>query len=101
MVSLDCLETVRLDFSKAVIGGCPQRVTPGHTDKTACETTANVSERGPTVACRCESGSVGWHWPRLAGSGAGDGNRKYHRGATNHLKSERYEVDRAARAIFV
>jgi hypothetical protein len=34
-------------------------------------------------------------------SGAGDGNRKYRLGDDNHLKSWRYEIARAARAIFV
>ena len=35
---------------------------------------ANVCERtAPHAVGRC----IGWRWPALAGSGAGDGNRKY------------------------
>jgi len=74
---------------------------PGHTDETACETTANASQR---LLASCQMrlrNRVGWHWPAMAGNGAGDGNRKYRSGVTNHLISKCYEVARAARAIFV
>jgi hypothetical protein len=32
---------------------------------TACESTANVSERGPTISFRCEGSVIGWHWPAM------------------------------------
>src|SRR5579859_2197255 len=40
------------------------RVAPGHTAKTACETTANASERPPT---HCSAMQAANHWPALAG----------------------------------
>lgn len=42
------------------------RVAPGHTDKTACETTANASERPPTY---CSAMQEANHWLALASDG--------------------------------
>jgi hypothetical protein len=59
---------------------------------------ANVCER---TTCCAAGTKVGWHWPPLAGVGAGDGNRKYRPGANNNLISTSYELDQALRVIFV
>jgi hypothetical protein len=66
----------------------------------ACETGANASERPPTYYTALQADLTGWHWPALAGIGAGDGNRKYRwRG----LAFWNHEVASATglRAIFV
>ena len=54
----------------------------------------------PSDQC-VDANRVALHGLALPEDGAGDGNRKYRLGATNHLKSERYEIARAVRAIFV
>jgi hypothetical protein len=41
-------------------------VAPGHTDKTACETTANASERPPTYYWSMQAAN---HWLALASDG--------------------------------
>ena len=43
----------------------------------ARETRANASERPPTYVTALQAQLTGWHWPAMAGSGAGDGNRIY------------------------
>jgi hypothetical protein len=43
----------------------------------ACETRANARERPPTYYTALQAHITGWHWPALARSGAGDGNRIY------------------------
>jgi hypothetical protein len=45
----------------------------------ACETRANASERPPTDYTALQVHITGWHWPALAGIGAGDGNRNGNR----------------------
>ena len=54
---------------------------------------ANVRQ---LIARHCKRQIIGSHWPAMAGSGAGDGNRKYRSRATNHLKSGCYEIVRSA-----
>jgi hypothetical protein len=67
----------------------------------ACETAAGASGRQPTYYEALQLRITGWHWPAMAGSGAADGNRKYRPRSTNLLKSNCYQIARAARAIFV
>jgi hypothetical protein len=51
-----------------------------------CETTANASEGPPTYYTALQAHLTGWHWPPMAGSGAGDGNRTHGEGAAGTRK---------------
>src|ERR1700734_2181822 len=48
----------------------------------ACETRANASECPPTWYTALQADLTGWHWPAIAGIGAGDGNRTHTGGAS-------------------
>jgi ORF6N domain len=52
----------------------------------ACETRANASERPPTYYTALQAHLTGWHWPAIAGDGAGDGNRTHTGGASGSRK---------------
>jgi hypothetical protein len=56
----------RLDCEKADLRHRRRRVTPGDTDKTACETTANASERPRTYCAALQAAN---HWLALASIG--------------------------------
>ena len=58
--------STRIQIAKAAIGDWCLRIEPGHTDKTACETTANASERPRTY---CSALQAANHWLALASIG--------------------------------
>src|SRR3984957_10210418 len=62
---------------KADVSGCPVWVRTRSDGETACETTASASQRLPTSRRNQAVDQVGWHWPVMAGIGAGDGNRTH------------------------
>jgi hypothetical protein len=53
------------------------------------------------VAPQCKRQIIGWHWPAMEESGAGDGNRKYRSGVNKYFASMRYALGRALGVIFV
>jgi hypothetical protein len=68
-MQLTCTRSARpliVGFHKAVIVKWRLWVKPGHTDKTACETTANASERPRT---NCSALQAANHWLALASIG--------------------------------
>src|ERR1700721_1385459 len=62
---------------KADVSGCPAWVRTRGDGESACETTASASQRLPTSRRNQAVDQVGWHWPAMAGIGAGDGNRTH------------------------